>query len=97
MKIRITDGNRGPKGAIHDVYLKVYSDKNWYIIPFTEGYHVDNSYVNADDEILYEHPDFNFHTYEALPEEFTFISEKDCEELVVKNNKEAKSVLTKEW
>lgn len=97
MKVRITSGNRGPIGTVREVYAKLESWQTWYIIDSTKGYHVDDSYVEPDDKVTYEHPEVKFRHWENVSEEFTFIADRDCEEIEVSNNKEARSLLSKEW
>lgn len=64
MQIKLrSDGVRGPKGHIFEVYLKVYTsfDQHYYVTKGLEDdsglYNNDTSFIQHDDEILYTHPD----------------------------------------
>lgn len=64
MQIKLrSDGVRGPKGHIFEVYLKVYTgfEQHYYVTKGLEDdsglYNNDTSSIQDDDEILYTHPE----------------------------------------
>jgi hypothetical protein len=98
MHIKLTNGMRGPKGSIKQVFVKLIDGTGdaWYIIPATEGLHIDDSYIQEDDDVVYNILSVN--KGERPPSGYTFIPDHHCYEInVVGTNKEAKSLLDENY
>jgi hypothetical protein len=105
MQVKLLTDLRGPKGAYREVFAKIRSsgDSLWYIIYSMGGYDTDSSEIEHDDTFLYIHPDVEgTHGFRMGDKvqvgQYTWIPGDAVMEVVkIKNNTEAKGLLSKEW